>query len=166
MDDRVRAYIEKKRKEQHIATEQSTNRDKNFNLIKWGLYDKVFAPDEKQSSEYPYSSWDKEKKKDVYYKMVPFEVTDEEYAELLALHKNEADKTKNKDNGVEKALRYIGIICLVVSIIGGLGYGVQEEEFKWFLIIMLSFVSSGIISWALFTGFAEVIRLLEEIKNK
>ena len=73
MNEKVQEYIERKTK--------MRNKEKYDLLIKEGLFDKVYPPDEDfgSESEYPESEWDN--KLHIYrsYKKVPIQITDEEY---------------------------------------------------------------------------------------
>lgn len=82
---RVRDYLhrkklEEKRKVQQLAKNGTLESYKRDVMLCAGLYDKVYSP--VRTQDFCNSEWDEETKRYRYYKQVPIEVTEEEFAEI------------------------------------------------------------------------------------
>ncbi len=153
MDERVRAYLEKKR-----ASETSRfSTDRSSVLIEAGLYEKVYSPDGRQSEDYSYAEITNAGSK--YYKKEPLKVSDEEYVEILKYANKE---NSNGGNSVAGALKGLAIL----EFIGGLFLALASSKTDLGGIGFLSFTLLGAFSGLMFLGFAEIIKLLDAIKNK
>ncbi len=138
-------------------------------LISLGLYEREYSSNSTYSVDYPCIEWDEEEKKQKYYKKVAIEVTDEEYAEVKRCINSE---NVDKKNPVAIALIAIAWIVFVVGFILGIVLGTEEVVYRYrtetefsFAVAMVYWVVS-LVSGIMILGFAEIIKLLESIKNK
>lgn len=154
MNERVAKFLEK---------------EKRKNLIKLGLYDKIYAPDNIRTNEYPLSEWDYKDQIKIYYKEVPFEVTDEEYQQIIKLSQKPkvSSGSKPDKNTIAKILTVIARITFICGFIAGIIWGIillgDREGALVGFIFMLLFWFAAFISGTLFLGFAEIIELLDTI---
>lgn len=144
-------------------------KEKRKNLINLGLYDKIYAPDNIQTDEYPLSEWDNTVLIRKYYKAVPFKVTDEEYQQIIKLsQKPKVLPTSKPDkNTIAKFLTVIAWITFICGFIAGIIWGNLLGDGEGALvgfIFMLLFWFAAFISGTLFLGFAEIIELLDTIR--
>lgn len=154
MDVKVRAFLNKK-----IYSEMKEyEKEKNKTLIELGLYEKVYSPDNKETDEYDQYEWDSASNATRYYKIVPCEVTNEEYMEIKKYAEVEAIEDDN--NAVGTVLTVIACVEYCACLIGG---AILAEES---LMMAIAFGIAGFISGTMFLGFAEIIKLLHKIKNK
>lgn len=129
--------------------------EKKKNLINLGLCNKVYSPDNKKNPEFPFMEWDKKTGISKYYKLEAVETTDEEYEEIM---KTAKEMKKAPLNSVARLIFIIAGIVFVAGFAGG--FFVNDTKTTLFLWA-LAFISS------IFTmGFAEIISLLSDIKNK
>ena len=85
MDPRVQDYLHKKRLEEKRKRKNSTatvalDTYKRDVLLCAGLYDKIYSNE--KTEEYCHSEWNPQTQSYVFYKQVPIEVTEEEFAEI------------------------------------------------------------------------------------
>lgn len=160
MNPKVEEFLAKKKKEK----EEQELKKRNSVLLKLGLCEKEYAPEGKDYSDgYTEYHYDEKEGKNIYYKSVPIEVTDEEYAEILK-YASIKDTSESGKNGVATVLKIIGIVFYIVGFIGGCIAGAAYRDFDY--LTALYYWVAGIISGTLFLGFAEVIKLLQEIRDK
>lgn len=118
------------------------------------------------NDEFPSFEWDIASSKGKYYKKVPIEITDEEYQEIKKYSKD--DFLAQNNNPIAFTLKVIAILVYIVGFIGGIVMGNAVAEYSWdfswgsaFIFWFVSFFSGTTI-----LGFAEIIQLLHDIKNK
>ncbi len=184
MDEKVKAFLEAKKRESEVKEE----REKHMLLVSLGLFYKEYSPDDKWSDEYRLSEWDNEEKKTKYYKNVICDVTNEEYEKIkeFGLQKNQTGRISDiksasdstistNTNGISKILSVIawlifiggfiaGIIFGNVEVTKGVYYTYTDTEFSF--AIAFTYWCVSFISGMLMLGFAEIISLLNDIKNK
>ena len=140
-------------------------------LIEIGLYEKEYSPKQKRSKEYPYSEFNSVGM-EVFFKKIPIEVTDEEYAEILKYQK---PTVKSEANPMAVILRVVAVLSIIGGIILGIIFGnVETVSGTYYQYKTTHFdVSVALIYWVVglvysffVFGFAEVIQLLEDIKHK
>lgn len=160
MNKMVEEYINSKRKEER----EKYLKDKNETLIKLGIYEKVYSPINMLSEEYPWIEWDDEKEDELYYKKVAADVSDEEYEEILRLNKEIKQKQQSQQNPIAMTLMVIAVITYIAGFIAGIALGWDGYDFN----IMIAFIywCVAFISGTMLLGFAEIIKLLNDIKNK
>ncbi len=153
MNETVKNYLETKKKK--------CEEKKAKKLVELGICEKIYSPDGEYSSEY-YLYDEKEKK---HYKKIPIEVTDEEYDEILKYSEN-ADKKEY--NIVARILKGIAWFFFVGGFIVGFTLGVALGEQLNYNPYIAMFTIWGIyfVFGMMFIGFAEIIQLLQDIKNK
>ena len=166
MHKAIEEYILKQQNKQREELEK----EKADFLISKGLFEKVYSQKEEYDPEFPLSEWDEQTKKYKEYKEVPIEITDEEYQLLLDVTKP-ASKKKTT-NGVATALAVFAWIIFIGGFIGGISAGNQAGSLASYYRNTFSLETAAIV-WAvslvagLFTlGFSEIIKLLNDIKNK
>lgn len=170
MNEKVKQFLD----EQKNIERQKYEEKKLKTLIDLGLFEKEYSPDAGYSDEYPYSDWDSETSTNKYYKKVPFEVSDEEYEEIKR-HTNKTEKDESKGNSIAIALTAIAVIIYIVGFIAGIAYGTVEVESGYYytytetefsFAIAFTYWCTTFISGTIFLGFAEIIKLLNDIKKK
>ena len=107
--------------------------------------------------------------KPIYYKLQPIEVTDEEYLKIKEIYDNkqkQAHSSSNgtNSNGVATALNIIALIIFILGFIAGIALGIAERKFS-FTTLITCWVSA-FVSGMIFLGFAEIIKLLNDIKHQ
>ena len=123
--------------------------------------------------EFPFDEWNSNTQKHNYYKKVPIEITDSEYEQLLKFCKTE--NKANKTNTVATVLTAIawiifiggfvsGIVLGNVEVTKGVIYTYTDTEFSF--TIAFTYWAISFISGFFILGFAEIIKLLNDIKNK
>lgn len=151
MNPKLSDYFAQKRLEEKQARDAL--------LISQGLYEKVYAPNDEWSEEYPENEYDQERQVYRYFKKVVIEVTDEEYEQIkkYAFASNSLPET----NDVAKALTFIAYAVYIVGLIAGIiivePMGIAVSVVCWIITA---------ISGTMFLGFSEIIKLLQSIKNK
>ncbi len=156
MNEKVKEFLDEKKAEARAKYEE--RRDET--LVGLGLCEREYAPDGKYSVKYNLAEWDKEARRNKYYRLVAVEVTDEEYLEILKVTKKE-DKIATADP-VATALAVIAWITYIGGIIAGIIVGAAAEEF----VTTLVFWASAFITGTMFLGFSRIINLLVAIKQK
>ena len=155
MHELLKNYISKK----EVQKKETYEKEKRNLLISQGLYEKIYSDEPGYSQEFPNQEWDPATNDHKYYKMVPIEITEEEY-EIIKEYSNTTSPVKRNAAAI--------ILFSIAGAIFGLGFfagiiiGTEVEDF---LITLIYWIGSFAIGMMLI-GFAEIIRLLNEIKNK
>ncbi len=159
MHEILRQYIAEK---ERIEKEKLDIEKKEF-LISEGLYEKIYSENIYYSNEYPHYEFDSKTGTEKYYRMVPIEITDSEYEELLKFH-----KPQKNSNAISTALIVIAWIIFIFGFIAGIIFGVAgADAYSSFAItIALIYWVTSFISGVFILGFSEIIKLLNDIKNK
>ena len=131
-------------------------------LINEGLYHVVYSPDNVQSSEYPFEEYDATSGSMKHYKKVPMNVTNDEFEQI----KKYSTIDETPKNAISITLTVIAYIIFISGFIYGIYIGSEYyvDEFS-FSLAFISWIIT-LISGMTFLGFAEIIKLLEAIKNK
>lgn len=160
MHEKLREYFAKAEEKENKLTEQE--------LISAGLYEKEYSDKTEYSNEYPNIEWDNETNEQKYYKKVPIQLTDEECEKFKKIYYSSALKPTNP---VATALTIIAWIIYIGGFIAGISFANVEvgtyysyEEFSF--AVALTYWAVSLISGTMFLGFAEIIKLLHDIKNK
>ncbi len=164
MNERVKEYIEEKQKK----LDKKKKAKQAENLIKWGLYEKVYVDNENYDAANGDYEWNEEKQQNLLFNKVPIEVTDEEYQAILDVLDEDNKNEEEQNNKIATALTYIGVIIYCGGAILGLVYGNESTDYgtEFVFAIAIKYWITAFISGTVFLGFAEIIKLLEEIKNK
>lgn len=126
------------------------------------ICEKVYADKTTYSIDFPYAECDDSGNVINYYKKAPIEVTDEEYEEIKKC--SDTQCTKNDENPIATILRVIAIIVYITGFIASFFLGVDKYGdisamvMVWWIVFF--------ISGTFYLGFAEIIKLLNDIKNK
>lgn len=171
MDAKVKAFLESKKQEEILDNEK----EKAETLISLGLYEKVYIPEDEETEEEFFSEWDENEGKYKYYIKVPADVTYEEYNEILKYANETKKATTTPQNPIAIVLTVIAWVIFSVGFIMGFVFGNVEvtrgvyhtytaSEFSF--AIAFVYWSISFISGIIMLGFAEVIKLLQAIKNK
>lgn len=186
MNERVKAFLEQKGVEASTTEEvnvEVSEKEKQDLLRRVGLYDKVYSPEKFYTDEYPKYDCTVFK----YYKEIPIDITDDEYFAIKKAvdgHRTNSNVYMNEsvytpaDSGcaVATALQvfawiiffggfFAGIFLANKTVdVGGYYYSRSETKFMW--SVALTYWCTAAVSGTLFLGFAEIIKLLEAIKNK
>lgn len=149
MNAKLEAYLKNK-----WAEEQE---ERDLLLLKLGLYDKVYSPDNEPSAEYYDCEGEGENAR--YFKRVPIEVTAEEYAEILKYNPKPVKPYKNRVASLLTVFAWITYIGgFLIGIVSFFGDG--------------SFVAGFVVWTYAFVGgsaalaLSEVIRLLGSVNDK
>ena len=151
MNQLVGDYLNQKEQER----KQISQMEKDKLLLELNLFEKEYSPDGKYSREYPESELDQETNATRYFKKIPAEVSDEEYAEILQYQKEAKSQQRN-------GLSTVFQVLAVIVIIGGFFVGIAAGELTG--ITLIQWVV-GFVIGMICLGFGEIIRLLTDIKN-
>ena len=166
MNEILKAFFKEKEEEElqkrkELIKEQEEVKSRI--LIELGLYEKVYAPDNVENNEYNCYEYDHLNQMSRYFKKVPIEVTDEEYEQIKKYAmQTEKNESKHK-NTIATILSVMAWIAYIAGFILGIVLG---NDFYNDSFIMLIYWISGFVVGTIYLGFAEVIKLLSEIKNK
>ncbi|HOB34340.1 MAG TPA: hypothetical protein PKL39_01185 [Bacillota bacterium] len=150
MHEKVKQFVERQEREKVKRREQ--------HLINLGLVEKVYS--DSWHRDYPH--WDSIKQK--YCKLVPIDVTDEEYA-LICSYVKEGEKGPGKTNLVATVLKVIGWVILVGGFLAGLILAsLYNYGFDW--AIAIGYWEFALLSGIIFLALAEIIALLQVLVNK
>ena len=157
MHEKLREYFAKAEEQENKLTAQE--------LISAGLYEKEYSEKDEYSNEYPDIAWDAENNKQKYYKKIPIQLTDEECEKFKKIYYSSALKPTNP---IASALSIIAVLIYIGGFIAGILLGVEAAELYEDFAFSVAFVywATALISGTLFLGFAEIIKLLNDIKNK
>lgn len=158
MNNNVKRFLEAKRYEEKKKHEE----EKRKTLNELGLYEKVYSPDNKYSEEFSLYDYNAES----YYKIVYFEITDEEFEEVKKYSRNGI--SGRVWNPISNVLLTIAILIYIAGFILGIIMGnVSAEysrEFSWEVACI--YWEVAFLSGTAYLGFSEIIQLLNDIKNK
>lgn len=124
------------------------------------------------SEEFPHYEYDSTNSVTRYYKKVPIEITDEEYEEIKKYSQKRYTSTSNPVATALTVIAWIvfiggfiiGIASANVEVVKGVYYTYTTTEFS--LAIALTYWCIALISGTFLLGFAEIIKLLDDIKKK
>ena len=122
-----------------------------------------WLPDNVQSSEYPFEEYDATSGSyETFTKQVPMNVTNDEFEQI----KKYSTIDETPKNAISITLTVIAYIIFISGFIYGIYIGSEYyvDEFS-FSLAFISWIIT-LISGMTFLGFAEIIKLLEAIKNK
>jgi hypothetical protein len=155
MNKKLEYFLQQKQLEENDRIQK----EKKALLLSLGLYNKAFSPNNTKSTEYPFEWYEMGKTK--YYKAIPIDINDEEY-EILKKYANTSPKKTNTipNNGIATLLTVIACLTFIIGFFGGIALG--ELSFGITFIFWCASAISGIS----ILGFAEIIKLLNEIKHK
>lgn len=164
MNKRVQEYLDQKAKER-----DEQRRKKKEALLELGLFEKEYYdpeyPDE--NHDYPECELDEATGEPISYRRVPVEVTDAEYEQILQ-YQECSSPTRNTIALALKGIAwlvFIGgfILGIALSIVPGEHY-YSRSEFSFGTAMIYWGVS--LVSGIFCLGFAEIIQLLTDLKNK
>lgn len=164
MHELLKNYVAKKEAEKRELYEKK----KNDLLISQGLYEKVYSDKSRYSKEFSNQEFDSDTNKYRYYKMVPIEISEEEYQQIKEL--------SNTTNPVEKnivasILTGSAWIIFIVGFILGIVFGNVEIEIpfadysEFSFAIALIYWATSFISGLILLGIAEIIKLINNVSN-
>lgn len=145
MNEKVEKYLEEKREE-----------EKREILIAAGLYEKGYAPKSQELPNREYPFLDSKIIPNRPYKAIPIEVTDEEYEQI---RKYAYSGNSNRIAGI---LTFVACAAYVIGLV--IGFILLSGSSNWTTAVYC-WAASG-ISGTIFLGFAEIIKLLQAIKDK
>lgn len=167
MNKIVQEFIDKNKAE----IENNKNKEKRKLLMDLGICEKEYSQSSAWSEEYPDYEYDQETKEGRYFKKIPIHVTDEEYEEILKYCKQSDNTTPvNKENKVAKVLTGIAYAIFIIGAILGFAMGytknIPEDTYYFSFAVAVAWWGVSFIGGMLMLGFAEIIKLLNAIKNK
>lgn len=178
MNERVQAYIE----QQEAKQTAENKREKEEILIKLGLVEKKYAPDDQPRDREGYPYVELLNGVPRRYKNVPIEISDEDFEKVKEcyerqfLSKKEPPRIRShvssggdeEKDPIAVALTVVAWIVFVGGFIAGIVLGKQPVVSSWgsvkntefsFALACLYWVLSG-ITGLMFLGFARIIKLL------
>lgn len=152
MHEKVRIFLEDRRKKAEEARKQAKNRY----LINLGLYEREYN---EGGFSNEYTEYDAETAK--YFRRNAIQVSDEDYAELCSLTEEEAAQ-----NSIALVLTVLGWVAIIGGFFIGIVLGAvsntgYERDFSWGVTLAL-WVRAFVIGIS-FLGFAEIIKLLHAL---
>ena len=152
MHEKIKEFLDAKKAEERKEYAEK----KQKLLIELGLVEKEYAPEDYPNNP-EYTLWDDSENK--WYKIKDnIELTDEEYEKLLKYTKDGTES--NYGNSVATLLTGIAWFIYVFGAIFSLMF-IGEGVFTGLIALF-----STIVSGTTFLGFAKIIDLLDDIKNK
>ena len=152
-----------------------TAEERAAKLIEWGYYTKEYSPDNKLSDEYPFAEY--VGMIPTSFKKVPFDMTDEEFEKLVTdITKRDKEEANNKikikglndSNKIATIFQALGYVMFLAAFI--LGFALGRDTSGWrdklSFPLMLAYWGGGFVTGMFMLAIAEVITLLETIKNK
>lgn len=176
MSKEVQDYIKEQKALLEKSKRKNEKEERDSLLIELGLYTVEYAPEGADTRKYPETEWNEEKQTYVNYRFIPYEITDEEYQELLEL--------QEQDEPSERSANPIAILMIIVAItifVGGLVLGIvfgketrvlnsgrynEETEQVFSFWIALIYWVSAFVGGSLFLGLAEIINRLSSIDEQ
>ena len=160
MHEKLKEYLENAAKKEKELLAQE--------LDDAGIYGKEYTDRTEYSEEYPEIEWDAGNEQRRYYRKIPIELTQEEVEEFRRAYRASASKSTNP---IAVALTVIAWVIFIGGFLAGLCLSTVEvgtyfthEEFSF--SIALTYWSAALVCGTLLLGFAEIIKLLNDIKNK
>lgn len=159
MHEKLKAYVAKK--EEQAAHQREI--EKRELLSKLDLYDKEYSDTTQYSVGFPFSEFDASGHVK-YYRKVPIEISDEEYAKLLEYE----GVTVSAKNTIAEILRILAWGVWIIGLILGFVFGRDPDYWREYHLsaLALAYWASSFLFGMLLMGFAEVIQLLTDMKNK
>ena len=133
-------------------------------LISNGLCEKIYSQDNVYSPEFQH--FDSEANR--WYRLQPIEVTDEEL-ERIKKYSTVVEYSEKPSNGVATAIRVIAVITFILGFIVGIAAGMVDVGYRdteFYFSVALTYWVVTAVSGIMLLGFAEIISLLNDIKNK
>lgn len=159
----VKEFLDQRAEEKNAVL----NKKKRELLDELELYEKVYSDSNRRSKEYPEYEYD-ENGHTHYYRREYFEISDEEYAELLKYSEYRGHYTSG--NGIATVFKVLAIIIFIIGFIAGIVMGNQAGKSvinsNFSLPAALICWAAGFVSAMMFMGFGEIIQLLTDLKNK
>ena len=168
MNEKLKNFLETQKENEKKRNDEK----KKKSLLALGLYEKVYSPDNNYSEEFNLYEYDNANSSKKYYKIVPIEITDEEYQEVK---KYSINRSLSRVNLIANAITIIAWIIYIGGFIAGIAlgnvevvkagyYAYVETEFSF--AIAFSYWCIAFISGTMFLGFASIIKLLDAIRRK
>lgn len=152
MNERVKSYLD----EQELKLQKQRSR----HLMELDFYDKEYTDSKEYTPQYPYKEINPETKEVRYFKKLPILVSEEEYEKIVEAN-SKTKKVENSENAIAYALKIIAVLIYVIGAIVGLAMLFSEQAEGG-----LYALAKAAVWGTAFLGFAEVIKLLEDIKRK
>ena len=160
MHAKIEEFLKNQKELEAKRIEEEKEKEKKKVLEELRLFEKEYSPTGESTQEYSYIEYDSEGG-EKFYKKVYFDITDEELAEIKKYSKSGRTNEKSK-NPVCVILSVIAIITYVAAFIAGCCIAANEGDATIASICW----GLGFISGSFTLGFAEIIKLLDIIKNK
>lgn len=174
MNEMLKRYLTEKEQERR----KNIQKEKQKLLIREGLYNEILVGSgELESSDKNVDSrWNFTTQQYEYYKIVPIEITDEEYEELKKVCTPvKTGVTTSGENIIATVLIVIAWIIYIGGFIAGIGFGTVEvtrgtyytyTDTEFSFAVAFVYWAICFVAGTMFLGFAEIIKLLEVIKSK
>ena len=162
MNEKVKEFIDKMKE----AEKADEIKKKEELLISLGLAELAVVRKYSENRDFVYDKFDDEKR--LYYvdveSLVPIEITDEEYGEILKyvtiFKKRDKDDVVEKGTSIAKGINMMANVITAICVIGGLIlFGVLDDDLMWLPICVLI---SGVIYYPFLMGFAKIVEAAEK----
>lgn len=152
---------------ENFIEKQKQKKKENYKqfLLDNDICEREYSPNEDENAPYDenYPFWDRKQNK--YYKKIPIEVTDEELEQILEAY-NEAQVNEVKSNGIATFFLVLGWITVIAGLIESLSAASGDKGESFTFSVFIIHFAVTLISSMIYFGFGEVIKLLNDIKNK
>lgn len=130
--------------------------------------DKIDILQKDEYSNYPFTEYDSTLNCMRKYKKEPILLSEEDFEEIKKTINTNEFKTISNDNVISNILIVIAVIIFITGFILGIFMGVENADVHsdFSALSALIYWIISLISGMSFLGFAEIIKLLETIKNK
>jgi len=158
MHPKIEAYIAEK----EAARKAARDAEKQRFLEAENLVEFIPSPSQNNyTAEFPDWGTDPETGDSCRGKNIPIEITDEEYELLRSASGTISASNQNKVASLLRGIAY------AIYGLSGLAAFIMLVSGEWYLLgSSLITLVSGLISGTFFLGFAEIIKLLQQINNK
>lgn len=162
MNEIVKNFIEEARVKERKAYED----ERDQLLISLGLVNTVREYTDRHAPNF--LDWDDQEKKFYHSKQIPITITDEEYEEIKKIVKQSTSKKEIPTGRVEKRLRKLNDIILVVFILVALvlimiAFSEADASFILLSILLLLFAFVG---WFIIDVYVNISNTLSDINSK
>ena len=164
MNEKVKVFLDAKKEEKA----KKYNQEKNDLLLSLDLCEKVYSDNNEYTAEFPYNEYSAKDNGIKWFKKVPIEITDEEYEEIKKYSCIKSQKSTS-NNTIATIFQFIACLIYIGGFFAGCALAnvkVSYYRTEFSIGIAMIYWAGALISGTSFLGFAEIIKLLQSIKDK
>jgi hypothetical protein len=133
-------------------------------LLDNDICERVYNPieDGEYNDEYPFRDCDTNK----WYKKEPIDITDDEFNLIQKAYNEAHTSEKSESNSIATFFFVFGWITIIAGLIESLSAASDDKGESFTFSIFVIHLAITLVLSMLYFGFGEVIKLLNDIKNK